>query len=587
MAMVLGLLASLSLHLPVYGALGVLADKLLARAPTPRRAVTGGPGEEMEIFEPTAEDQELLVPFDVEEPEELPEAGDEGEPDERAERERERVREPEPPPEEPEPEPEEPEEQEQPRQPTPPVRPPENLQAVTQRSQNPNVEAPENARFIADENNQVEEETVAQMRNMVRDDPEPNPGEPQEESEAPEEGNADEQLVAEASEVESEDDRLLGPQQEPQETATAAEESGREGGEGDASGEARVEAQQGRQASSGGQTPEMETITVNDGFGTFTITRPRARAEGSGGGSAGGERRAGREARRESGGGAGGSGPNLQIGWSQFQAIVGEEQLAQEREEYVQARLSKQRGRSAHRRRRWREFRSAIENYVAQVRPGNQTALNAAASPFAGFISEVHRRLHVQYHQFLGGLPMDGPMSDMTLQTELEIIFRSDGTVDRIGVIHTSGVLTFDLGAFTAVMDAQPYPEPPRSILSPDDRVYMHWLFKRDSPFCHQTHASPYILAEAPNRPAPGSGGPGTRIPTGPAQGGLVPQGTAPNYGFGRSGDAEPREGDAQSDGDGDGERPGDAAGADGSEGEGTDDATEPAAGDATDDPEE
>ena len=149
-AMVLGLLASLSLHLPVYGALGVLADKLLARAPTPRRAVTGGPGEEMEIFEPTAEDQELLVPFDVEEPEELPEAGDEGEPDERAERERERVREPEPPPEEPEPEPEEPEEQEQPRQPTPPVRPPENLQAVTQRSQNPNVEAPENARFIAE-----------------------------------------------------------------------------------------------------------------------------------------------------------------------------------------------------------------------------------------------------------------------------------------------------------------------------------------------------------------------------------------------------------------------------------------------------
>ena len=219
---------------------------------------------------------------------------------------------------------------------------------------------------------------------------------------------------------------------------------------------------------------------------------------------------------------------------------MGDEQLEREREEYAQARLSKQRGRSADRRRRWREFRSAIENYVAQVRPGNQTALNAAASPFAGFIAEVHRRVHMEYHQFLAGLPMDGPMSDMTLKTKLEIIFRSDGTVDRIGVVNTSGVLTFDLGAFTAVMDAQPYPPPPRSILSPDDRVYMHWVFMRDQPFCHQSHAAPFILSEAPARPDPGSGGPGTRLPTRPAQGGLVPSDAQRNYGLGR----QPREGE-------------------------------------------
>ncbi|MBP7684453.1 MAG: hypothetical protein KBB95_21260, partial [Deltaproteobacteria bacterium] len=45
-----------------------------------------------------------------------------------------------------------------------------------------------------------------------------------------------------------------------------------------------------------------------------------------------------------------------------------------------------------------------------------------------------------------------------------------------------------------AVMRGQPYPVAPDEILSGDGRIYMHWDFHRQQPYCHQSHARPYIL---------------------------------------------------------------------------------------------
>jgi chemotaxis protein histidine kinase CheA len=546
LTMALGLLASLSVHLPVYGALGVLADKLLAEAPRERASGPSDDGMLVEFDLETEEDADEEEEPEERERDDLEDTEEEGEPTEDLDE----VTEDETPEPVPEPEEEEEEEEEEPEEMVEQVQsPPENLHAVTQRSQDPTVDTPDDPRFIAEENNRVEQETVARIRSMVQDDPEPTAGEPQEESEAEDEGNADEELVREMEEREAEDQRLASDATQAERASTAREEE-RVGGEGDGSERERVEAERARRANAGGREVETETIVVSDGIGTFTITRPVRSAEGSGGGDAGGERGAGREARVARGGGAGGSGPNLQIGWSQFEAVMGEEQLEREREEYAQARLSQQRGRSAERQRRWRQFRTAIENYVSSVQPGNQTALNTAASPFASFLADMHRRIHMQYHQFLGGLRPGGPMSDMTLQTRLEIILGGDGTVDRVGVVRTSGNLQFDLGAFTAVMDAVPFATPPSSILSGDGKVYLHWTFKRNQPYCHVSHAAPYIL---PNPPAGGSADePGTPIPGGPEWGSVVPEGTERNYGLGRrdsESDAEPEsESESESD---------------------------------------
>ena len=527
LAMALGLVASLGVHLPVYGVLGVLADQLFVETPAARRGPAVDEGVTVEFDLAPEGDEEGAEPPEVEREIEDPEAETEGELDDGAE---------EPTPER-APEPEAPQEaEEEPEESAiveAPLRtPPENLHAVTQRSRDPSVAAPEHPRFIAEENNRVEQETVARVRSMVEDAPDPSAGEPQEESDAEEEGNADEERVREMRDREAPDQRLASQERQASRESTAREEE-RVGGEGDGSERARVEAERARRANEGGREVETETIVVSDGIGTFTITRPRRSSVGSGGGANGGERRAGRQARSARGGGAGGSGLNLRIGWSQFEAVIGEEQLEREREEYAQARLSQQRGRSAERQRRWRQFRTAIENYVSSVQPGNQTALNTAASPFAAFLADMHRRIHIQYHEFLGGLRPGGPMSDMTLQTRLEIILGGDGAIDRVGVVRTSGNLQFDLGAFTAVMDALPFATPPSSILSGDGKVYLHWVFKRDQPFCHVSHAAPYIL---PNPPAGGrANAPGTPIPGGPQWGALVPEGTERNYGLGRT----------------------------------------------------
>ena len=109
---------------------------------------------------------------------------------------------------------------------------------------------------------------------------------------------------------------------------------------------------------------------------------------------------------------------------------TGEEELAQERQARLEERRSRARG--AGHRARFEQFRAALENYVSEVRPGNQTALDAAASPFATFLSDMHRRIHGQFaDRYLASLPMDAPegQNDPTLATTLEIAVNPDGTV--------------------------------------------------------------------------------------------------------------------------------------------------------------
>jgi len=295
---------------------------------------------------------------------------------------------------------------------------------------------------------------------------------------------------------------------------------------------------------------------VDDGHGHFAIRLPRQR-RGGGGPEADGRRDQGREGRGRAGAGrrsgeagsgagrgdarGGSSGDlDLRVSWADFEQMYGEERLAEERRAFVEERRSRFRGQATSAE-EMRRFRAAIENYVPNVRPGNQTALNAAASPFANYLAAVHRRIHRQYaDRFLASLPSWGgdPHADRTLMTKLEIILNQDGTVHRVGVVRTSGLITFDFGAYKAVLRGQPYPRPPSSILSGDGRVYFHWGFYRNERQCGTFNAQPYVL---PN--PPGSGDrrdvPGTLRDEGPAQGGVIPGDARPSWGTDRQGDPD------------------------------------------------
>jgi hypothetical protein len=174
-------------------------------------------------------------------------------------------------------------------------------------------------------------------------------------------------------------------------------------------------------------------------------------------------------------------------------------------------RADGERRRSAHRG-TWRtpsfeRYRSAIENYVPSVKPGNQTALNTAAVPFASYLNQIHSRIHPifadEFLASLDSLPASHPMNDPTLVTVLEIVVeREEGRLVRRGMTKTSGVTAFDINAIAAVDRAAPFGTPPSEIVSPDGNVYLHWEFRRDGMMCSTQFAHPYII-NVPPKPAP------------------------------------------------------------------------------------
>jgi TonB family protein len=155
--------------------------------------------------------------------------------------------------------------------------------------------------------------------------------------------------------------------------------------------------------------------------------------------------------------------------------------------------------------------RAAIENYTPAVRVGNQTALRTAHSPFSEYLTAMHRRIHRLFAEgFIPGLdslPPNSPLNDRSLVTTLEIVLESDGRVARLGVVRTSGLSAFDVGALNAVRRSAPFGAAPQAMLSGDGRAYMHWDFHRDEQYCQPRDVEPYIIpnpgGSAPRSPSP------------------------------------------------------------------------------------
>jgi hypothetical protein len=201
------------------------------------------------------------------------------------------------------------------------------------------------------------------------------------------------------------------------------------------------------------------------------------------------------------------NGINLNLTPSTAVAVIGQEQLKQEKTRDGERRRSEHRG-------SWKEtsfekYRSAIENYVAGVKPGNQTALNTAHSPFANYLNLIHQRLHPMFaDRFLSSLdrmPREHPLNDMEMITNLEIVLSpDDGRIVRMGVTKASGVTAFDIGALDSVRKASPFGAAPKAIVSPDGHVYLHWGFHRNPNFaCSTYNARPYMIKARPKSVPP------------------------------------------------------------------------------------
>src|SRR5580700_6627690 len=113
---------------------------------------------------------------------------------------------------------------------------------------------------------------------------------------------------------------------------------------------------------------------------------------------------------------------NVNLNQGQIAAIVGMDNLRKLREADGERRRSEHRGSwIASNFDRWK---SAIENYVSSVKPGNQTSLNTAAVPFASYLTGIPNRIHPSFAKGSPeppeGRPPTHPMNDKHLLARLE-----------------------------------------------------------------------------------------------------------------------------------------------------------------------
>ena len=408
----------------------------------------------------------------------------------------------------------------------------------------PDQEDNPNAHFIADEANHVEKETVATQTSHDRDDQNPTPGgnHPGADQQP---GDSEKTRIAESEEHKGEKNRAPGEkgtdfdvvhepkipkQQQPVSVAAATQP---DQGNGHPVAPAQTPgAPPEPQATPGGATPPSpEVESAPGGDWTFNPARP--------GGAPGVTPQPTPGAANPTvPGGKLWSTPglgqqtapgtmNTNVNPSQIASIVGQDNLRKLREADGERRKSEHRGSwVASNFERWR---SAIENYVSSVKPGNQTALNTAAVPFASYLNGMHNRIHPifadSFLESLDGLPANHPMNDQHLVTRLEIVLTKEGHLKRMGIVKTSGITAFDIAALDAVDRAQPFGPAPGAIVSPDGNVYLHWEFHRDEVYaCSTMGARPYIL----NTPAPKNEEP-TQPPSLPTQPGPAREKGAPS----------------------------------------------------------
>ncbi len=411
--------------------------------------------------------------------------------------------------------------------------------AVRQHAQ-PNQEDDPTAHFIANEANHVKEEQVAQLTSHDRDDENPTPAKAHQGSQT-DPGDSDKTRIAEADEHLGEENKGPGErgleldiQHDPRPVETAAQQAMkgprdpaamRSGGDGQPSPQLTQP-----EIAPGNTAPPSPNVTsADDSSWTFNI----ARLPGTGDAHATGPGAMSRTLVQPStstterafglGGNPGAGQVNLNLNNRGVVAIVGADELRREREADGERRRSEHRGVwSASNFERWR---SAIENYVSSVKPGNQTALNTAAVPFATYLNGMHNRIHPifadSFLASLDNLPATHTLNDQHLITRLEIVLTRDGHVVKLGVVKTSGVTAFDIAALDSVQRASPFGSAPAAIVSVDGQVYLHWEFHRDEVYaCSTMNARPFMLNSPPSTTPEQQPGP-VNPPNGPRERGL------------------------------------------------------------------
>ncbi|MFW5740483.1 MAG: hypothetical protein ACOC1F_08965 [Myxococcota bacterium] len=404
--------------------------------------------------------------------------------------------------------------EEKPKPPPPVPQPKKDQRIAVEQHVKENQEDNPDARFVGDEANHVEEETVARITSHDQNDPNPTPG-GQHTGPDQKPGNADETRIGENEDREGDPDEAPGEHVEeakpgsddapptppkPAPPPPGKPEAPRVAKAEPPGGQPQQPAPPAEQPEPAPATDGPDPITADKGAYSLDPTRkkkPRAVA------SARPRRPNINPGQIGLGAGPNERGVKTSLDIHDVVSAVGHDELARQRAADGERRRSKHRG--SWNSSSFERWRGAIENYVSSVRPGNQTALNTARVPFATYLVRIHNRLHPVFADTflasLDALPFDNPINDYKLFARLEIVVDPEhGRIIKMGIIKTSGITAFDVGALDSVQRSGPFGKAPSAIVSSDGNVYLHWEFHRNPIYaCSTMNARPYIL----NRPPP------------------------------------------------------------------------------------
>jgi TonB family protein len=342
----------------------------------------------------------------------------------------------------------------------PPQLPPDRLhQKIVELDMGKDVEAPDNAKYLADKNNRTENETRARETNLEREQAgqEAHPSD-------------DKDKIAGLEDREARPEKRAGQGERPLPESFQP------------------------------QAPNKVTLSMRGPRKVESAQRETISPDGM--------RLVPEDEQPSSRGSDGGPAARLRLTRRQYESVFGTD--AQAAAALAKAERSQRKGKSSERRER---VRSALENFIAEVKPGNQTALNTRAAPFAQFITRMHRKIHELWaFGFMAGMdskPTSLPLNNPALVAKLEIVLDGQGNVDRVAVVRSSGLTIYDSAAIDVVFSAAPYPTPPPTILSGNGKVYIHWTFHRNEEACGTAGVDYFILnngPKAPEKTAPASG---------------------------------------------------------------------------------
>ncbi len=349
--------------------------------------------------------------------------------------------------------------------PPPPKEPPPNMVMVEVKDdKNVKDKAPDDAKQLSDKNRDVAEETRAQKTNLDKES----------------EGKSDaskESDDTKSAEIGGPDDKIRQLEETTPTTDERAKETDHSGDKSVAVGAIRGEGGDNGQEGTGDSTPGVLAMRGIGGRGDVVDQKNDGKKVGK----------------------KGLPGINTNMAFNDYERIMGKEKVDEERQ--VAARkMSSKKGRWE---RKLDAIKSSLENFVPDVRPGNQTALKTRAHPFALYIARMHRRIHELWgFGFLEDLDDKGAdyaLNDPNLWVNLEVSVNPDGTLHKVTIAKTSGKTEFDVAAVDTVISSAPYDATPEAIRSVDGRIYLRWAFYRNWRQCGTFNVEPYILTDVPD----------------------------------------------------------------------------------------